>query len=242
MPSGELRASELRSVLAAEAPPPTVSCADVVRDGRRVVRRRRFGVALVLTAVLALLGTGTVALLPVPEAEPAAMTTPPPSSVTTSPAPLFPPMTVRDAEFYTGLLAKQRWLPKGYTAISDSQGKPGTFQVVGDIIRMGARITDTQGRSGSLVIVVRPPTGHPISCDTADGCRSETLRPPEFTRFSWPRKADAAVAEREVLVIDKTGGQVSAVVTDSPAWPILSGAEIAELTTNLALLGQLTQR
>ncbi|MGW0516843.1 hypothetical protein [Crossiella sp. NPDC003009] len=241
MPSGELRASELRSVLAAEAPPPTVSCADVVRDGRRVVRRRRLGVALVLTAVLALLGTGTVALLPGPEAEPAGITTPP-SSVSTSPAPLFPPMTVRDAEFYTGLLAKLQWLPKDYTVVSDSQGKPGTFQVVGDIIRMGVKITDSQGRSGSLVIVVRPPTGHPISCDTADGCRAETLRPPEFTRFSWPKKADAAVAEREVLVIDKTGGQVSAVVTDSPAWPILSGAEIAELTTKLAMLGQLTQR
>ncbi|GAA2784513.1 hypothetical protein [Crossiella cryophila] len=254
MPGGELRASELRSVLAVDPPPPTVSCADVMRDGRRVVRRRRFGVAIVLAAVLSVLTVGTIVLLPAAAVEPAGVSSSPVPPVTSSPPgttappsvaptptngrsiedkPLFPPMTTKDVERYSVLLAKQQWLPQGYSAVADSGAKPGQFQLVEDFLRLGVRLTDRQGRTGLLVLTVRSPTGHPVYCRDTDGCRAESLRSGK-TRYSWVKLTDAITAEREVLVTTQTGLQVGAVVTDNSAWPILSGSEIAELVTNLA--------
>ncbi|MGO1050693.1 hypothetical protein [Crossiella sp. CA198] len=253
MPGGELRASELRSVLAVDPPPPTVSCADVVRDGRRVVRGRRIGVAIVLAAVLTVLSVGTIALLPVSEVESAGVTgsptppvspapsvTPPPSVTptttnqgSTKDKPLFPPMTRKDIEWYSVLLAKQQWPPPGYTAVSDSGAKPGQFQLVEDFLRLGVQLTDRQGHTGLLVLTVRSPTGHPVYCRDSDGCRAEVMRSGK-NRYTWVKKTDIASTEREVLVTTETGLQVGAVVIDNSAWPILSGSEIADLVTNLA--------
>lgn len=228
------RASELRSVLAVDPPPPTVSCADIIRDGRRVVRRRRWGVALVLTTVLALLGAGTYVLLPPQRVEPAGITsTPAPPSTTSKPTVAFPPMTEKDRDWYTVLLAKQNWPPKGLTATADNGGKPGQFQVIEDFLRMGVRLTDAKGRSGTLVIVVRSSTGHPVRCVSDEDCRRDDL-PRGRIRYSWSKKLEQGTVERAVLVTDSRGMQVDVAVTDSVTWPVLSGAEIAALAENLS--------
>lgn len=78
-------------------------------------------------------------------------------------------MTTKDVERYSVLLAKQQWLPQGYSAVADSGAKPGQFQLVEDFLRLGVRLTDRQGRTGLLVLTVRSPPGTRSTAGTPTG-------------------------------------------------------------------------
>ncbi|MBP2475818.1 hypothetical protein JOF53_004690 [Crossiella equi] len=223
---------QLRSVLAVEPPPPTVSCADVMRDGRRAVRRRRFGVAAVVLAAVTVLGSGTVLLMPEPPV-PVANTVPVPPAPTKPPRPA---LTIADAERFSVHFFKTGWLGTPLSLAGDSPGEPGQFRLIEDYLRLGLKLTDQQGHTGHLAVTIRYGDGQVRSCAPVDGCKVEQV--PEGRQYSLPRRDAAASAQRELLLVTPEGLEISAVLTEGQSWPMLTGADLNRLVTGLAQSSQ----